>query len=125
MTKDEKQKKDAPKTQQLDQGELIASLQESLKRYETILDDLDVYMGETDLEGNITFINDAGCRMMELSRKKLLGLHYNSWTTPETAERIRQIYEKIYITGIPVKNMIFEVMDKNGRRSKIYHSGSV
>ncbi|OGP90552.1 MAG: hypothetical protein A2031_07840 [Deltaproteobacteria bacterium RBG_19FT_COMBO_43_11] len=125
MTTDEKQKKDAPKTQQLDQSELIASLQESLKRYETILDDLDVYMGETDLEGNITFINDAGCRMMELSRKKLLGLHYKFWTTPETAERIRQIYEKIYITGIPVKNVVFEVIDKHGRQRMVDQSISV
>src|SRR4030042_74873 len=125
MTTDEKQKKDAPKTQQLDQSELIASLQESLKRYETILDDLDVYMGETDVEGNITFINDAGCRMMELSRKKLLGLHYKFWTTPETAERIRQIYEKIYITGIPVKNVVFEVIDKHGRQRMVDQSISV
>jgi PAS domain S-box-containing protein len=96
-----------------------------LERYETILDDLDVYLGETDLEGNITFINDAGCRLAELSRRILLGLHYKSWTDPNTAERIRQIYEKIYITGIPVKNIIFEAIDKHGRRRTVDQSVSL
>ena len=108
MKNDKKSEQEAAKLEQDDQtSKLIASLQESLQRYETILNDLDVYLGETDLEGNITFINDAGCRLAELSRRILIGRHYKTFTDPETAERIRQIYEKIYKTGIPVKNIIF------------------
>lgn len=97
-------------------NKIIASLQESLQRYETLLDDLDVYIGETDLEGNITFVNDAGCRLAELSRRKLLGINYKSYMDPKTAERVAKIYEQIYNTGIPVKSMIFEAIDKHGRR---------
>jgi len=125
MAKDVRHKKDDEKSKQSNQSELVASLQEELKRYETILDDLDVYLGETDLEGNITFVNDAGCRMMELSRRKLLGLHYRNWTQPQTTEKIRQTYEKIYKTGIPVKNLIFEAMDRHGRRRIVDQSISV
>lgn len=126
MRNNKKSEQEAAKLEQDDQtSKLITSLQESLERYETILDDLDVYLGETDLEGNITFINDAGCRLAELSRRILLGLHYKSWTDPNTAERIRQIYEKIYITGIPVKNIIFEAIDKHGRRRTVDQSISL
>jgi PAS domain S-box-containing protein len=126
MKNDKKSEQEAAKLEQDDQTtKLIASLQESLQRYETILDDLDVYLGETDLEGNTTFINDAGCRLAELSRRILLGRHYRAWTDPETAERIRKIYEKIYISGIPVKNIIFEVIDKHGRRRTVDQSISV
>ncbi|HPD57977.1 MAG TPA: sigma 54-interacting transcriptional regulator [Smithellaceae bacterium] len=125
MSKEDRNSKDIAKNGQPDQSILISALQASLKRYETILDDLDVYMGETDLEGNITFVNDAGCRMMELSRRRLLGLHYKNWTEPQTTERIRQIYEKIHKTGIPEKNIIFEAIDKHGRRRIIDQSISV
>jgi two-component system, NtrC family, response regulator HydG len=126
MKNDKKPEQEAAKLEQDDQtSKLVASLQESLQRYETILDDLDVYLGETDLEGNITFINDAGCRLAELSRRILLGRHYKTFTDPETAERIRQIYEKIYISGIPVKNIIFEVIDKHGRRRTVDQSVSL
>jgi PAS domain S-box-containing protein len=102
----------------------IAELQESLQRYETLLDDLYVYIGETDLEGNITFVNDGGCRLAELSRRKLLGLNYKSYMDPKTAERVYKIYEQIYNTGIPVKGLIFEAMDKHGRRKTIDQSVS-
>jgi PAS domain S-box-containing protein len=126
MKNDKKSEQEAAKLEQNDQtSKLIASLQESLQRYETILNDLDVYLGETDLEGNITFINDAGCRLAELSRRILIGRHYKTFTDPETAERIRQIYENIYKTGIPAKNVIFEVIDKHGRRRTVDQSVSL
>ena len=126
MKNDKKPKQEAAKPERDDQtSKLIASLQESLERYETILDDVDVYLGETDIEGNTTFINDAGCRLAELSRRILIGRHYKTFTDPETAERLRQIYEKIYTSGIPVKNIIFEVIDKHGRRRTVDQSVSL
>ncbi len=105
-------------------SKFIASLQESLQRYETLLDDLDVYIGETDLEGNITFVNDAGCRLAELSRRKLIGINYKSYMDPKTAERVHRIYEQIYNTGIPVKSMIFEAINKHGQRRIVDQSVS-
>src|SRR5208283_3916751 len=109
MEKNKNTVQDAAKQELDDQNSKPkASLQEALERYETLLDDLDVYIGETDLEGNITFVNDAGCRLAELSRRKLLGLNYKSYIDPKTAERVYRIYEQIYNTGIPVKSMIFE-----------------
>ncbi|MGD0021222.1 MAG: sigma 54-interacting transcriptional regulator, partial [Smithellaceae bacterium] len=125
MENDKKSKQEAAKLEQDDQtGKLIAHLQESLQRYETLLDDLDVYIGETDLEGNITFVNDAGCRLAELSRRRLLGLNYKSYMDPQTAERVFSIYQQIYRTGIPVKSMIFEAIDKHGRRRIVDQSAS-
>ncbi len=117
MKNDKKSEQKAAKLEQDDQtSKLIASLQESLQRYETLLNDLDVYVGETDLEGNITFVNDAGCRLVELSRRKLIGINYKSYMDPKTAERVYKIYEQMYKTGIPVKSIIFEAIDKHGRR---------
>jgi two-component system, NtrC family, response regulator HydG len=126
MKKDKNHEVKAAKLEQDDQtSKLIASLQESLQRYETLLDDLDVYIGETDLEGNITFVNDAGCRLAELSRRKLIGINYKAYMDPKTAERVYKIYEQIYNTGIPVKSMIFEAIDKYGRRRTVDQSVSL
>jgi len=33
---------------------------DSLERYESIVDAIGVQVGEVDLKGNITFVNDAG-----------------------------------------------------------------
>jgi len=126
MEKDRKSEQEAESLEQDNQNsKLIAFLQESLQRYETILNDLDVYMGETDLEGNITFVNDAGCRLTELSRRKLIGINYKSYMDLKTAERVYKIYEQIYETGIPVKSMIFEAIDKHGQRRTVDQSVSL
>jgi two-component system response regulator HydG len=103
----------------------IAALRDSLKRYETILDDVDVHLSEIDLEGNITFINDAGCRMWRLPREELMGLHYRAYMTEEDAREYHELYRKVYYTGIPVKNILLEVTDRHGRRRSIEKSISL
>ncbi len=106
-------------------GDLIANLQESLARYETILNDVDIHLGEIDLEGRMTFINDAGCRMWGLPREKLIGLHSRAYLFPETRDRVTQMYRQVLQTGEPIKNAIIEVAGKNGGRRTIETSVSL
>lgn len=106
-------------------GHLIAALQESLARYETILNDVDIHLGELDLQGRMTFINDAGCRMWGMPREKLIGLPSNAYLFPETRDKVTHIYRQVLQTGIPVKNAIIEVSGKNGGRRIIETSVSL
>lgn len=103
----------------------IAALEDSLKRYETILNDVDVQLSEMDLDGNITFINDAGLKMWRLPREELMGLHYRAYVDPETAKRFYKIFRKVYETGIPLKNAVLDITDKDGRRRTIEKSVSL
>jgi two-component system, NtrC family, response regulator HydG len=103
----------------------IAALEDSLRRYETILNDVDVQLSEMDLDGNITFINDAGLKMWRLPREKLMGMHYRAYVDPDTARRFYQIFKNVYETGIPLKNAVLDITDQDGRRRTIEKSVSL
>ncbi len=100
----------------------IDHLQESLKRYETILDDVDVMLHEMDLDGNITFINDAGCRMWKIPRHRMLSRRYLDYMSQDTFEKYHKLFSKVYNTRIPIKNAVMEVNDQFGRRRCIEKS---
>ncbi len=105
--------------------EQISNLRESLERYETILDDVDIHVGEIDLQGRMTFINDAGCRMWNLPRERLIGLSAKAYMDEETHERIAQIYRRVFETGIPVKNITLDVRGSDGEKHTIDTSVSL
>ena len=100
-------------------------LHDSLKRYETILDDVDVHLSEIDLRGNITFINDAGCRMWKLPREELMGMNYRQYMKDRDVRQYDELYRKVYLTGIPVQNIILEVTDREGKHRTIEKSVSL
>lgn len=102
----------------------MKNLQESLKRYETILDDVDVQLGEMDFKGNVTFINDAGCRIWGLPREEIMGLNYRSYMDESAASEFVEMYKEVYRTGNPVKNVILSVLDKDKRPRTIEKSVS-
>jgi PAS domain S-box-containing protein len=103
----------------------INFLQDSLQRYQNILNDVDVQLAEMDLDGNITFVNDAVCKMWKLPREVLLGVNYQKYVDGETSKRFYHVYKEVYKTGLPVKNVIFEVTDNDGKRRTIEKSISL
>lgn len=100
-------------------------LRDSLKRYETILDDVNVQLSEIDLQGNITFINDAGCRMWKLPREELMGMNYRHYMKDRDVRQYDRLYRKVYFTGIPAQNIILEVTDREGKQRTIEKSVSL
>lgn len=100
-------------------------LQDSLKRYETILDDVDVQLSEIDLRGNITFINDAGCRMWKLPREELMGMNYRHYMKDRDVREYDRLYKQVYFSGVPVQNIILEVTDREGKNRTIEKSVSL
>ena len=103
----------------------LGELEDSLKRYETILDDVNVQLSEIDLHGNITFINDAGCRMWKLPREELMGMNYRHYMKDRDIREYDRLYKKVYFTGIPMQNVILEVTDREGVQKTIEKSVSL
>ncbi|HPD56856.1 MAG TPA: sigma 54-interacting transcriptional regulator [Smithellaceae bacterium] len=89
-------------------------LRDSLMRYETIFNDVEVQLAEMDLQGNITFVNDAVCKMWKLPREELLGKNYEKYVSDETKKRFTEVYRNVFKTRLPVKNIVFEVKDREG-----------
>jgi len=99
------------------------SLRDSLKKYESIINDIEDGVGETDLKGNLLFINDAGCRLWGYSREEIVGSNYKSYIDEEEAKFIREAYNKVYKTGLP-NRFIHEIIRKDGLRRIVEDSVS-
>ena len=89
-----------PKGREFEKGETSFRereklLQDSLKRYEAIINDIEDGVGETDLKGNLLFANDAGCRLWGYSREEIVGSNYKSYIDEEGAKFIREAYNKV------------------------------
>ncbi|HQB93159.1 MAG TPA: PAS domain S-box protein, partial [Smithellaceae bacterium] len=78
---------------------------------------------EVDLNGNITFVNDAACRMHGYARQEVIGMSNRNITTPETAKKIHQIFEQVYKTGRRATTSEHETIRKDG--SKIWIETSI
>jgi PAS domain S-box-containing protein len=101
------------------------SLHDSLEKYQTIINEVEDSVGEVDLKGTITFTNDAGCRIWGHTRKEAIGRNYRSYVDEETAKFVYQAYNKAFRTGIPGKNIIYEIIRKDGRRKVVEDSVSL
>jgi PAS domain S-box-containing protein len=92
------------------------ALEKSEDKYRTILEDIKEGYWEIDLAGNLTFFNDAICRLLGYPKKKLLGMNYRDFTTAEDTEKIYKAFNRVYRTGKPTANMFFSVSLKDGSR---------
>jgi two-component system cell cycle sensor histidine kinase/response regulator CckA len=91
------------------------ALQESEEKYRSILESMEEGYFEVDLAGNLTFFNDALCRITGFPRSELMGMNNREYTTPEAAKRMYQIFNKVYRTGKPARVMDHEIIAKDGK----------
>jgi len=90
------------------------ALRESEEKYRTILESIEEGYFEIDLEGNLTFFSDPFGKIVGYPRDALLGVNARHYTTPETAEKMAQIVERIRQTGVPEHVPDYAVMRKDG-----------
>jgi PAS domain S-box-containing protein len=90
------------------------ALRQSEERYRTILDSIEEGYFENDLDGNLTYFNDTLCKIVNYSREEMTGLNYRAYTDPATAERIYELYHRLYRTGEPLKIFEYQIKSKDG-----------
>jgi diguanylate cyclase (GGDEF)-like protein/PAS domain S-box-containing protein len=90
------------------------ALRRSEERYRTILEEIEEGYYETDLAGNITFVNKATCRQFGRSEKELIGLNYRAYVPKEDIKSIYKAWNKVYRTGEPLKAYPFATNMKDG-----------
>jgi two-component system cell cycle sensor histidine kinase/response regulator CckA len=94
------------------------ALRESEEKYRTILESIEEGYFEVDLAGNLTFLNDALCKIFGYARNGLLGMNNRQYTTLETAKKMYQVFNQIYRTGKLAQVMDYEIITKD-RSTKI------
>jgi two-component system cell cycle sensor histidine kinase/response regulator CckA len=101
------------------------ALRESEKRYRTILESIEDGYYEVDIAGNLTFFNDALCRMFGYSRDELMGMNNRDYMSPEESEKAYRIFNKVYKTGKATRIADWRFIRKDGRNIHIETSISL
>ena len=98
------------------QKQTIAELLESKNRHRAVLDNIEEGYFEVDLAGNMLFFNDSLCRITGYTREALMGVNNREYTSPETSERMYQVFNNIYRTGKPANITDYEIIKWDGTR---------
>ena len=99
-------------------------LRESEEKYRSILESIQEGYFEVDLVGNLTFFNNALCRITGYSRDVLMGMNNREYTSPETANRMYQIFNQVYRTGKPSSIADYEIISIDGKTQVLEMSTS-
>jgi PAS domain S-box-containing protein len=78
------------------------ALRRSEEKYRTILENIEEGYFELDLDGNLIFFNNSLCKITGHSREELMGGNYKLYSSPETAEKLFQVFNQISRTGKPL-----------------------
>jgi len=91
---------------------------------QSIIDQIEDGVSEVDLKGNATFASKANRKIWgnDEDGVEAIGINYRSFMDEETAQYVKQAYEQVYKTGIPGKNIVYEIIRKDGVRRTIESS---
>jgi PAS domain S-box-containing protein len=101
------------------------SLHDSLEKYQTIINEIEDGVAEVDLKGIITFTNNCASRIWGHTVEEGPGRSYRSYVDEETAKTVYKAYHEVFRTGIPGKNIVYEIMRKDGSRRIVEDSVSL
>jgi two-component system cell cycle sensor histidine kinase/response regulator CckA len=89
-------------------------LRQSEERYRTILDETEDAYFEVDIKGNITFLNDAICRLLRYPREELMGKSFRVHVAEEDMHIVYDAFALIYNTGKPVRDIRYKAVRRDG-----------
>lgn len=101
------------------------ALRESEEKYRNILDSIEEGYFEVDLAGNLTFVNDATCKLMGCPADELIGINNQQITSPQTAKKMFKSFNSIYRTGKPLQVQNFEIITKSKTKKHLELSATL
>ncbi len=90
------------------------ALRESQEKYRTILESIEEGCFETDIDGNLTFFSNPFLKTLGYSRDELRGRNTSRYTSPDTAEKMNRITERLNEMGKPENVADYDVIRKDG-----------
>jgi diguanylate cyclase (GGDEF)-like protein/PAS domain S-box-containing protein len=90
------------------------SLRKGEERYRGIIENIEDGYYEVNLRGDAFFCNDAYLKILGYSREEWLSMNYREYSNKENAQRLFEIFNGIYRTGIPVNGIEWEFRRRDG-----------
>ena len=101
------------------------ALMHSEQQYRNILDSIEEGYFEVNLKGDFTFFNDRVCQIVGYDHDALMGMNNRQYTSPETARKMYQTFNRVYRTAKPAKITKYEIITKNGAKKTLEVSASL
>jgi PAS domain S-box-containing protein len=95
------------------------------ERYRNFIENIEDGCFESDLAGYSTFSNEAVKKIMGYSQEELAQMNVTGYSEPEEAKRITQIFNNIYLTGVPAKMYDQTIIRKDGEIRTLNASASL
>jgi PAS domain S-box-containing protein len=95
------------------------ALRESTERYRTILENIADGYYEIDLDGRLTFCNDAMLDILGLQRDEIPKLRPSQLMDPDRTDRILSAFKRVYTTGRPATALDWELVRLDRRRISV------
>lgn len=91
------------------------ALFESEKRYRTIIEKIEDGYYEVDLSGNYIFSNKFLSEKLGYQAEEFLKLNFRDVMDEKNQKRVRATFNRVYLTGKPVRDFEWLVKGRNGR----------
>ena len=88
-------------------------LRTSEEKYRTILDTIDEAYFEVDRIGNLTFVNDAACRMVGYAFNELAGMHFSHFLAHQSIHTVVRSFARMSRLGDPLRVLTIQVITKD------------
>lgn len=89
--------------------------QTELERYRDFIENVTDSCFESDLNGTLTYANEATAKGTGYTRAEIIGMNHRDYSKPVEAARIYKIYNQIFKTGNPETITDYEVLNKDGQ----------
>ncbi|MFX0116845.1 MAG: PAS domain S-box protein, partial [Candidatus Hodarchaeota archaeon] len=94
--------------------EVEYALRESEAKYRDILEKMNDGYYESDLKGNLTFVNRTMCEMLGYASSELLGMNYREFVGEKTHKEWFRVFNTLYRTREPVQAYVGSIIRKDG-----------
>ncbi|MBW1802856.1 MAG: PAS domain S-box protein [Deltaproteobacteria bacterium] len=95
------------------------------ERYRSFIESIYEGVYETDVHGNLTYFNDAFCKVLGHPRQKIEGQNFANFMDEEFARMAYKAFSRIYITRMGFTDLLWEIVDGKGHARKIELSASL
>jgi len=101
------------------------ALRESEEKYRTILENIEDAYYEVDLQGNLTFFNDAMCRILGYAQDDLMGMNNREYMSVENAKKVFQIFNEVFRSDRSDRGIDWRFIKKDGTEIDVEASVSL
>ncbi len=87
----------------------------SEERYRAFIENINEGVYEVDIDGHFLYFNQSMCTVLGYPREEIQWQYFGRFMDKEHSEAAKDIFNRIYRTGEGISDLIWEIVDKDGR----------